>query len=219
MAACPVCGGGKAKRRCPALSQVICASCCGTKRQVEIRCPAGCGWLEAARIHPHAAQQRQQESDAGLIVPLIRDLDDEAYAVLMACLPAALEFRREANPVPLDADLQAAASSLAATAETASRGILYEHQAESMVAARLARAMSAPLASAAEAGVPRLDRATVVAMRRLENVLKGVRTKAPGDSDAFFAFLERVLKPRLADANTGRELAVGDGRPGVRLQD
>lgn len=209
MAACPVCGGGKAKRRCPALGQTICATCCGTKRQVEIRCPAHCGWLETARAHPHAAQQRQQELDASLVVPLIRGLDDEAYAVLMACLPAAMEFRREAAPVPLDGDLQAAAASLAATAETASRGVLYEHQPESMIAARLARAMSVPLAAAAESGVPRLDTATVAAMRRLEDVLKGFRKNGPGDPEAFFAFLARVLKPRLADANTGQALAPG----------
>src|SRR5688500_8016174 len=88
MAACPVCGGGKAKRQCPALDQAICPTCCGTKRLVEIRCPPGCGWLKASRAHPPAAQQRQQEQDANLVVPLIRGLDDGGYAVLMACLPA-----------------------------------------------------------------------------------------------------------------------------------
>lgn len=206
MAGCPVCGGGKAKRHCPALGQIICATCCGTKRQREIRCPSGCGWLAAARAHPPAVQQRQQEQDASLIVPLIRGLDDEAYAVLMACLPAALQFRNEANPPPRDEDLQAAAAALAATAETAARGVLYEHQPESMVAARLARSMSGPLAAAAEAGVPRLEAATTAAMRRLEDSVKAFRRNGPATADAFFAFVERVLKPRLADATTGQAL-------------
>jgi hypothetical protein len=136
MAACPVCGGGKAKRQCPALDRVICASCCGTKREGEIRCPAGCGWLQASRAHPAAALQRQQRRDADLVVPLVRGLDDQSYAVLLACLQAALAHRPASSPPPLDADLLEASRALAATAETAMRGVLYEHQPESPVAAR-----------------------------------------------------------------------------------
>ena len=200
-----MCGGGKAKRQCPALGRGICATCCGTKRLVEIDCPPSCGWLKAARAHPHAAQQRQQEQDAALVVPLIRGLDDGGYAVLMACLPAAVASRSTMDPAPLDADLQAAAAALAATAETAMRGVLYEHQAETPVAARLARAMSAPLAEAAEAGVKRLDASTAAAMRRVEEAVKEFRRSASAP-DSYMAFLARVLKPRLADAQTGQAL-------------
>ncbi len=186
MAACPVCGKGKSKRHCPALGQVICPTCCGTKRLVEIRCPADCGWLKAARAHPPAVQQRQQEHDANLVVPLIRGLDDGGYAVLMACLPAAVAFRNEADPPPLDSDLQAAAAALAATAETAIRGVLYEHQPDTL---------------------PRLDASTAAAMRRVEDAVKDFRRQGHPAPDAYLAFLGRVLKPRLADASTGLDLA------------
>ena len=207
MATCPSCGRGKAKRGCPALGHGICAACCGTKRLVTIPCPSDCGWLRTARAHPHAAQQRQQELDAGLVVPLIRGLDDGGYAVLMACLPAAVAFRSAADPRPLDADLQEAAAALAATAETAQRGVLYEHQPASPVAARLARAMSAPLAEAADAGVQRLDASTAAAMRRIELSVKEFRQSGGPAPDAYFDFLGRVLKPRLADAQTGAALS------------
>lgn len=209
MASCPLCGGAKAKRHCPALDQVICATCCGTKRQVEIRCPADCGWLKAARAHPHAAQQRQQDRDASLIVQLIRGLDDEVYAVLMACQQAALRFRTGADPAPLDADLEAAAAALAATAETATRGVLYEHRPDSPVAARLARAMSSPLAEAAAAGVPRLDSSTVTAMRRLAETVRMFHRDAAAAPDAFLTFLARVMAPRVADADTGEAIGAG----------
>lgn len=206
MPACPLCARSKAKRHCPALDRVICPTCCGTKRLVDIRCPPDCGWLRSARAHPHAAQQRQQEGDANLILTLISDLDDEVYGVLVTCLQAALRHRLEATPAPLDADLEAAAAALGATAETAARGVLYEHQPDSPVAARLSRAMSAPLADAAEAGVPRLDIATASAMRRLEQSVKAFR-KQPGlGTDAFFGFLGRALTPRLADAETGQDI-------------
>ena len=127
---------------------------------------------------------------------------------LMACLPAAVTFRNEADPPPLDSDLQAAAAALAATAETAIRGVLYEHQPDTPVAARLVRAMSAPLAEASEAGVPRLDASTAAAMRRVEEAVKDFRRRGDPAPDAYLAFLGRVLKPRLADASTGQPLGI-----------
>ena len=174
MAACPMCGGGKARRSCPALGHVICATCCGTKRLVEIRCPADCGWLQAARQHPHAAQQRQQERDSATVMPLLHGLNDTEYGVLVTCLQAAVAARRSAVPRPLDADLQAAVVALAATAETSSRGVLYEHVPD-------------------EQGMP------VASFR-----MKAYRRAAPDAAvDGFFEFLERVLQPQLADGATG----------------
>lgn len=210
MAACATCGGKKAKRQCPALGQAICPTCCGTKRHVEIRCPADCGWLQSARAHPHAAQQRQQERDASLVVPLVRGMSDETYMALMACLQAAVRHAADADPRPLDEDLLQAARAVAATAETSLRGVLYEHVPESPVAARLARALSRPAAEAAERGVPRVEAALAAAMRRLEEVLSGFLRSHPDGPDAFFAFLARVLKPQLADATTGQALASRD---------
>lgn len=207
MPACATCGGGKAKRQCPALGRAICPTCCGSKRQVEIRCPSDCGWLRTSLAHPHAARLRQQELDAGMVVPLLRGLDDGGYAVLMACLSAAVAHRGEADPAPLDVDLEQAAEALAATAETAQRGVLYEHQPTGPVAARLARAMSSPLAEAAEAGVKRLEASTAVAMRRVAEAVRDFRRQGPSAPDAYLDFLGRVLKPRLADAQTGAPLS------------
>jgi hypothetical protein len=206
MAACPVCGGGKARRSCPALRQVICPTCCGTKRLVEIHCPADCAWLQSARLHPHAAQQRQQERDAATVVPLLRGLNDTEYGVLITCLQAAVAERQSATPRPLDADLQTAAVALAATAETSARGVLYEHVPEGPVAARLARALREALAEPVRAGVPRLDEAISTALRRLEEVLQAYRRGMPEPADGFFDFLERALQPRLADGATGQPI-------------
>ncbi len=144
-----------------------------------------------------------------VVVPLVQGLDEAAYAVLMACLQAAMAHRAAADPRPLDEDLQQAAAALAATAETASRGVLYEHQPASHGAARLARAMSEPLAEAAKGGMPKLERATAAALRRVEEVVKGFRRGSPESSEAFFALLERVLEPRMTDAATGQPLDKG----------
>ncbi|HYT73137.1 MAG TPA: hypothetical protein VEL79_00190, partial [Vicinamibacterales bacterium] len=58
---CVLCSARAAKRACPALGREICPSCCATKRLVEIACPPDCGYLSAARAHPAAVVQRQQD--------------------------------------------------------------------------------------------------------------------------------------------------------------
>src|SRR5579875_3093926 len=48
---CPICQKRKAKRHCPAKSEMICAICCGTEREVTIDCPLDCPHLVASRQH------------------------------------------------------------------------------------------------------------------------------------------------------------------------
>ena len=45
---CPLCEKRKAKRYCPAKGEMICAICCGEKREVSIDCSSDCPYLIAA---------------------------------------------------------------------------------------------------------------------------------------------------------------------------
>ncbi len=45
MAKCVTSGERKGNRLCPAIHGNICSSCCGTRRQKEIECPASCDYL------------------------------------------------------------------------------------------------------------------------------------------------------------------------------
>jgi len=47
--ACPLCELRKPKRYCPAKAEMICADCCGEKREVTIDCPSDCSYLIASR--------------------------------------------------------------------------------------------------------------------------------------------------------------------------
>lgn len=199
MALCPSCGNRKGRRHCPALEQWICPSCCGSKRQVEIRCPDSCGWLQGARAHPPAVVQRQYEQDAQVIVPLIEGLEQDGYDVLMALLQGAVTARTGILPIPLDADLRDAVTALTATAETASRGVLYEHVPDGPVAARLARAMTLVLQDLVRAGVPRLNEHASVALGRTRQAMRMTEDRSPRGPDVFFQFLGRVLEPRMTD--------------------
>src|SRR5260370_22071701 len=73
---CPLCGTRRARRSCPAVGKQICAVCCGTKRLVQIQCPADCAYLASAREHPAAAIVRQQHRDVSFVAQSIRDFSD-----------------------------------------------------------------------------------------------------------------------------------------------
>ncbi|ACK42185.1 MULTISPECIES: hypothetical protein [Dictyoglomus] len=51
MSRCISCNKKKGKRRCPALSGLICTECCGTKRLKEINCPPDCTYLKEAQLY------------------------------------------------------------------------------------------------------------------------------------------------------------------------
>lgn len=195
--ACPLCHARKARRQCPALDQVICPVCCGTKRQVEIVCPADCQYLASARAHPPAAVQRRRERDLRFAFPLLDGLPESATALLFVISSVIANHRRDAIPPINDTDVADAAGSLAATLETAARGIIYDHQPASLPAQRLLVEMkdavraSARTAGASPAG---FEREAAEVLRRVERAAREARhALEPGDS-SYLAFVERFLR-------------------------
>lgn len=144
-----------------------------------------------------------------MLRPLLDGLEQGTYLALTVCLEEALAFRASAVPSPVDDDLQQAAAALAATGETAVRGVIYEHQPASLVARRLASAVRDALDRLEESDAAPRDDETIAALRRIERVVQAVRREsalAPA-STTFFDFLARVLRPR--DAAAASRMAEG----------
>lgn len=199
MAQCPLCGSRKAKRTCPALGRSICAVCCGTKRQREIACPSDCGWLAAAGAHPPAVVQRRLDRDVEFLLPLGRELTEPQFHLLLLFQEVALQHASAALPPLTDADVADAAEAVAATLETAGKGIIYQHHAASMPAQRLAAVFDEAVrgvSTRAGAHVSAIQRDTSVALRQLA---KGARTAAAAlsgdDAPVFLNLLARVVRP------------------------
>lgn len=189
---CPLCHDRRGRRACPALGQPICSICCGTKRQVEVQCPRDCVYLACAREHPPAAIIRQRQQDIGLLTHYMRDLNEaqsELFFVLSACLqryePADLQSL-------IDDDVAEAAAALAATAETASRGVIYEHQPASLSGRRLAATIKPLLAEAGKGGGGTFERDAAVVLRRTEEAARDVRRVEPTNRRAFIDLLSRL---------------------------
>jgi hypothetical protein len=213
---CPLCGRQKARRACPALGQQICAVCCGTKRLTEIQCPADCPYLASAREHPAAAILRRQQRDVGLLVHVMRDLNTrqaELFLLVLTFLtrhepaePTRGSRAWDPNAAPalgweriVDADVADAASALAATFETASRGVIYEHRPSSRPAAHLMTELKPVLADARKGAGSSFERDAAVVLRRLEDAVRDVRVEDRADPRAFLALLGRVITPAPAD--------------------
>jgi len=192
---CPLCGGRKAKRACPALGKQICAVCCGTKRLVEIRCPNDCVYLTAARTHPPAVVQKQLDQDRALLLPLVSGLNDRQARLFLMYGGVVIRHQPETFQRLIDDDIAQAAQAHAATLETAGRGIVYDHRPSTLSAERLLIELKALTAEMAREGGTSLERDAAVALRRFEAGARECAKRLSG-STAFQQLLVRMLSPQ-----------------------
>src|SRR5918992_1553217 len=115
---CPSCGQRKGRRACPALGANICPVCCGTKRLVDIKCPADCGYLASAREHPAAVVKRRQERDVAHLLPTIRHLTERQYQLFFLFHTMIARFTPQGFSRLVDTDVAEAVAALAATLAT-----------------------------------------------------------------------------------------------------
>ena len=191
---CPLCGQRKARRACPALNKQICAVCCGTKRLVQIQCPSDCVYLASSREHPAAAVVRQQQRDVGLVVQFMRDLNQRQSQILFVVTTFLVRYEPPELQPLIDDDVAEAAAALAATLETSSRGVIYEHRPASLPAERLMSALKPLLAEAGQHGGTSFDRDAAVVLRRIEEAARDVRASDTGNRRALLDLLGRVIR-------------------------
>jgi hypothetical protein len=205
---CPLCGTRKAKRACPGVGRDICPVCCGTKRLVEIACPADCPYLASARSHPAAIVQRQQDRDMRFLLPRISDLTEPQYRLFLFLQGVILQYARTADPTPLDIDAAEAAATVAATLETAGKGIIYEHPAATIPAQRLATELRKVVADVAQrngADAGRVERDAATALRHMEAAARTAHSEVPDPTYPDMSWL--ALASRLMSAAAAAEAA------------
>ena len=196
---CPLCGQRKARRHCPALNQLICAVCCGTKRMVEIRCPSDCAYLAASREHPPAAFLRQRQHDAASLAGAMRDFNERQSRLFFLIVKFLMDYEPPELQPLIDADVVEAAGALAATFETAARGVIYEHRPPSISANRLVTALQPLLAEAGKGGGTAFERDGAVVLRRVESAARERGASDHRNRRAFLDLLERMI-PRGSNA-------------------
>ena len=205
---CPLCDKRRARRGCPALGQQICAVCCGTKRLVQIPCPADCPYLTSAREHPPAVAVRQQQRDVGLLTHGMRDFS-ERQSQLFFMINSFLQRYEAPELQPLlDDDVIEGVAALASTFETAARGVIYDHRPTAPPADRLATALKPVIAEAGKHGGSAFERDAAVVLRRIGEASHEVRRADRSNPRAYLDLLDRMFKddkgPEATDENGPR---------------
>jgi hypothetical protein len=209
---CPLCSARPPKRFCPALGREICPVCCGTKRQVEIRCPADCSYLASARAHPPAAIRRQHDQDLAMLTPALAGLSEARQQLFLFALTLIDRFRGDGLDAASDADAASAAAALAGTYETASKGLIYEQRPDSIPAQRLADGIKGTFDQLGRGRPSGFAADAAAVLRQVEDRVRTVQRAAPGDPRAFLALAERMSR-RLGGPGTEGPQAEGDAAP------
>ncbi len=131
MARCPLCSERSGKRYCPAKGSQICAVCCGTKREVEIDCPASCPHLIAGRSYE--AEKRVPDPELARRVEKYSNDFVYKYSPILDAISRSVVEERVQSPWLVDNDVIEVYKSLASTMKTLSSGIYYESLPEGSV--------------------------------------------------------------------------------------
>ncbi len=179
----------------------ICTVCCATKRLTEIRCPSDCRYLASAKSHPPAAVQRRHERDAGFLLSVVSELPPQQYQLFFAVQNLLYGVAQTADPPVDDRAVREAAEALAGTYDTASKGIIYDHQAPSLPAERLSRALRPLLDAPPEAGRPKVaERDLAAVLRCIERAAAGAEAALGGGGRAYLDLAGRVARSSPAAA-------------------
>lgn len=210
---CPSCGQRRGRRACPALGRSICALCCGSKRRSEIPCPPDCPYLASAEQHPPSVVQRRRERQGRFLVGVVEGLTQSQYQLFLFVQMAVAGHAPSVGGL-LDRDVAAAAGALAATFETASRGIIYEHHAASIPAQRLTAELRGALDALGREGHPPRDADLAVVLRRTERAASDAGREFTGEQ-AYLGLLAEVFPDAAARLRAPRTRETGEGPAGL----
>jgi hypothetical protein len=142
------------------------------------------------------------------LLPRISDLTEPQYRLFLFLQGVILQYARTADPTPLDIDAAEAAATVAATLETAGKGIIYEHPAATIPAQRLATELRKVVADVAQrngADAGRVERDAATALRRMEAAARTAHSEVPDPTYPDMSWL--ALASRLMSAAAAAEAA------------
>jgi Asp-tRNA(Asn)/Glu-tRNA(Gln) amidotransferase A subunit family amidase len=139
--------------------------------------------------------KRQQDRDVATLFPTIQTLTERQYQLFFLLQSVIARHQPEGFARLLDDDVAEAAGTLASTLETASRGVIYEHPAQSPPAQQLVTAIKAFLAEIRQQGATVYDGEIPPVLRAIERGARETRKTTAGD-DAYLALMARLLNQR-----------------------
>jgi hypothetical protein len=128
-----------------------------------------------------------------MVVQFMRDFSERQSQLFVMITTFLVRYETPDLPALLDDDVAEGMSALAATFDTASRGVIYDHQPASVLAGRLTKALKPLLAEAGQGAGSVFERDAAVVLRRIGDAVGDVRALDQGNRTAFLDLLRRVI--------------------------
>ena len=134
------------------------------------------------------------------LLPTISHLTERQYQLFFLVHSVIARHKPEAFSRLVDEDVAEAAAAVAATVETAGRGVLYEHRPASLPAQRLSKEITAMVEEVRSHGTKIYDGELAIALRAIERGARETR-KLSGEDTAYLALIARLLHVRKVQAS------------------
>ena len=133
-----------------------------------------------------------------VLLPSIRNLNERQHQLFFLFHSAIARHAPQGFTRLVDEDIEQAAGSVAATLETAARGLIYEHSAASLPAQRLATELIALLTQIRSQGGTVSDAEAAIALRAIEQGARDAKKTGDGTDTSYGALIARLLHVRKA---------------------
>jgi len=143
---------------------------------------------------------RQQQRDLGLLVHFMRDFSQRQSQIFFLVTTFLVRYEPPEFQPLIDDDVAEGMGALAATFETASRGLIYDHRPASLPAERLTAALKPMLAEAGRGAGTAFERDAAVVLRRVETAARDIRALNRENRRAFLDLLGRIITETAAGA-------------------
>ena len=147
--------------------------------------------------------------------PVVQGLSEQQSHLFILLQLVVRKHQADAIPALIDADVADAAASMAATLETAGRGIIYEHHATSGQAQRLATALKATLDKLMPDAPSSAQSRAAAVLRRLEQAARTADAELGEGPRSYLDLVDRLpgdpTDAALVGGPTGPDAAADDG--------
>jgi hypothetical protein len=127
-------------------------------------------------------------------MPFLQPLTETQFHILTLLQGVIVRHQPAALAPARDSTIAEAAAAVAKTYETAERGIIYEHQPNSLPAQRLAMDLKAALTELSERGGHQVGRDAAVVLRTVEKAASSAGAALDGSDEAFLSLLRRSFE-------------------------
>lgn len=141
--------------------------------------------------------------------PVVQGLSEPQSHLFILLQTVVRRHQTGAIPPLIDQDVAEATSALAATFETADRGIIYEHQAQSVQAQGLVRELKSTLDGLLKDARPSAQRHAAVVLRRLERAARTAEAALGEGARSYLELIDRLPSDSSDAAGDGASDANG----------